>query len=215
MILLFINLFLFLHSLLIEGGREVELNKKTEVAATVSESERVYERLNICINPEAFYTAWEGYHQKGFRSGILAIADFTLSSDQQRFYIVDLNSGKVLLQTWVAHGKNSGEKYAVNFSNQEGSHMSSPGFYKIGEEFISPKHGDALMLEGLDKGINDQARSREIIIHGADYVSAEFIRSQGRCGRSHGCPALSRQDMQTALQLLEPGSMLYIHTSAM
>lgn len=93
--------------------------------------------------------------------------------------------------------------------------MSSPGFYKIGEEFISPKHGDALMLEGLDKGINDQARSREIIIHGADYVSAEFIRSQGRCGRSHGCPALSRQDMQTALQLLKPGSMLYIHTSAM
>lgn len=212
MILLFINLFLFLHSLLAEGGKSIGLNEKKNVEITLRESERVYEGLNICINPDAFYTAWEGYHKKGFRSGIIAIADFTLSSDQQRFYILDLNSGKVVLQTWVAHGKNSGEKYAVNFSNQEGSYMSSPGFYKVGEEFISPKHGDALVLEGLDKGINDRARQREIIIHGADYVSADFIRAQGRCGRSHGCPALPREEMTKAIQLLPPGSLLYIHT---
>lgn len=183
-------------------------------ATVVPEEERMYQGLNICMNHDAFMKAWEVYHQKGFTSGMMAIADFTLSSDQQRFYIINLNSGEIVLQTWVAHGKNSGENDATLFSNREGSFMSSPGSYRVGEEIISPKHGAALMLDGLDAGINDNARNREIIIHGADYVNADFIKTHGRCGRSHGCPALPREEMNTVIKLLKPGSLLYIHTAS-
>lgn len=211
MILLFIPFFLVLQ--ILQGGEGLPTVRPAASQATemIPEWERVYEDLNICINPQAFCKAWEGYHNRGFQSGRMAIADFTLPSDQQRFYVIDLRTNKILLHTWVAHGKNSGAEYATRFSNEAGSFMSSKGFYKIGDEFISPKHGEALLLDGMDKGLNDRAREREIILHGADYVGAEYIRQQGHCGRSHGCPALSRADMETALRLLPTGSMLYVH----
>lgn len=207
MIILLIQFFLVLQPLL--AGEEMAPAAKE---SRLPEWKRVYEGLNMSINPTAFRKAWEGYHARGFHTGMMAIADFTLPSNAQRFYVIDLKTGTMALHTWVAHGKNSGENYATRFSNEAGSFMSSKGFYKIGDEFISPKHGEALLLEGLDKGVNDRAREREIILHGADYVSPDFIREQGRCGRSHGCPALSRADMETALRLLPPGSMLYVHT---
>lgn len=214
MILLFINFFFGIITLF-AGEESTPLAPiETPTAVVLPEVERVYEALNICINHDAFEKAWSAYHEKGFTSGRIAIADFTKSSDQQRFYIIDLNSGAVLLQTWVAHGKNSGENDATQFSNREGSFMSSPGCYRVGEEIISPKHGPALMLDGLDTGVNDNARSREIIIHGADYVNADFIKTHGRCGRSHGCPALPREQMDTVLKLLTPGSLLFIHTGS-
>jgi hypothetical protein len=119
---------------------------------------------------------------------------------------------ELVMQTWVAHGKNSGENYVTNFSNKHSSHMSSKGFFRIEDSFESPKHGTSLALEGLEKGINDNAREREIIMHAADYVSEKFIEANGRCGRSYGCPALSKEDMQKALQLLKSGSLLYIHS---
>ncbi len=214
MILLFINIFFSITTLFAGEGSTPLVKTETPKAVVLPEAERIYQRFSICINHDAFSNAWRTYHEKGFTSGIMAIADFTLASDQQRFYIIDLNSGEVLLQTWVAHGKNSGENAATQFSNREGSFMSSPGCYRIGEEIISPKHGAALMLDGLDQGINDNARNREIIIHGADYVSADFIKTHGRCGRSHGCPALPREEMSTVIKLLKPGSLLYIHTAS-
>lgn len=145
------------------------------------------------------------------QTGIIALADLSQPSENQRFYIIEPATGRILLQTWVAHGRNSGDRFARNFSNTPSSLMSSPGLYRIGETFISPKHGQALMLEGLDKGVNDNARSREIIMHGADYVGERFIEEHGRCGRSHGCPALPREEMIKAIQLLPPGSLLYIY----
>lgn len=142
----------------------------------------------------------------------LAIADFSKSSDQKRFFIVDLKTGEVLLQTWVAHGKNSGELYARSYSNTPESHQSSKGLFKIGSKIMSPKHGESLLLYGLERGVNDKALEREIIMHGADYVSEAFIRQQGRCGRSYGCPALPREDIHKAISLLPEGSLLFIYS---
>lgn len=166
--------------------------------------------LSSCVPFDLWEQLVSGYGLFGSAHGRVAVADFSQPSDLPRFYVVDLLSGQVLLQTWVAHGKNSGDRETVSFSNEVSSLKSSLGFYRIGERFLSPKHGPALMLDGLQPGLNDKAREREIILHGADYVSEEFIEKHGRCGRSHGCPALPRVQMETALELLVPGSLLYV-----
>ena len=166
--------------------------------------------LSSCIPAELWEEMVLGHLNYGAQYSRIAVADFSLPSDMPRFYVVDLVSGQVLLQTWVAHGKNSGDREAVHFSNEISSLQSSMGFYRIGEQFVSPKHGPALLLDGLEPGLNNRAKEREIILHGADYVSEEFIEKHGRCGRSHGCPALPREQMKTAMELLPPGSLLYV-----
>lgn len=140
---------------------------------------------------------------------VLAIADMTRPSTEKRLFIVDLEARKLLLQTWVAHGKNSGELYCERVSNISGSLQTSQGLYRVGEKILSPKHGDALLLEGLDPGLNSAALRREIIIHAADYVSADFIARHGRLGRSFGCPAVAPEVMPRVIDLLE-GQLLYV-----
>jgi hypothetical protein len=164
------------------------------------------------LDIQAFTNAIEGIEKYHPSRPYLAIADFSKPSSEKRLYIIDLQSKKLILRTWVAHGKNSGENIAVNFSNKQESYMSSTGFYRVNEPIQSPKHGQALLLEGLEKGVNDNARKREIIIHGADYVSGEFIKRHGRLGRSYGCPAVSRDDMKQVAEYLANGALLYIYS---
>ncbi len=213
MVLLVIHIFFYVQSLFIgEGLAELPVTDKRIVESDRNDADMIFDQLQGCIKKDAFYIAYQGVQKWNPDARMLAIADLSQGSEKQRFYIIDLEKKEVILQTWVAHGKNSGDNFAIHFSNKDASHMSSKGFYSIGEEFISPKHGPALLLEGLEKGLNDKARAREIIIHGADYVSESFIEEHGRCGRSHGCPALPREEMAKAIQLLTPGSLLYIHT---
>ena len=167
--------------------------------------------LEVCIGTEPLQEAISRVQAQHPDARRIAIADFSLPSTSQRFYVIDLEKEQILLQTWVAHGKNSGDLYARKFSNTPSSLMSSQGLYEVGEKFESPRHGPSRVLLGLDKGINDNAQEREIILHGADYVGEAFIEAHGFCGRSHGCPALPRADMDRAIALLEPGSLLYIH----
>jgi hypothetical protein len=146
----------------------------------------------------------------GLQARMLAIADMTQPSTAQRLFIFDLEERRLVLRTWVAHGQNSGGLMAERFSNRNGSHQTSLGLYRVGVRIVSPKHGPALLLHGLDKGINDLALRREVIIHGADYVSAHFIAAHGRLGRSWGCPAVPRADMAQVMDLLAEGGLLYV-----
>jgi hypothetical protein len=160
-------------------------------------------------------TALAGYEmlieeQSISRPEVITIIDFGLPSDKERLWVLDLIHGKVLFRCLVSHGRNSGELMAENFSNIPGSCASSPGFYTTGETYIG-KHGLSLTLDGLEMGINDKARARAIVIHGADYVSADFIRKYGRLGRSFGCPAVPEELSKEIIQTIKGGSCLFIH----
>lgn len=144
------------------------------------------------------------------RPDVITIIDFSLQSDRERLWVLDLNQGKVLFHCLVSHGRNSGELMPESFSNIPGSNASSPGFYVTGETYIG-KHGLSLTLDGLEKGINDQARARAIVIHGADYVSANFISSHGRLGRSLGCPAVPVELSEEIIKTIKGGSCLFIY----
>jgi hypothetical protein len=143
----------------------------------------------------------------------LAVVDFTKPSYVKRMAVIDLASGEKLFYR-VAHGKNSGELYAVRFSNTLGSGMSSPGFYKVLEAYIGD-HGKAIRLEGLEQGINDNAFSRDIVLHSADYVSPGFIMlnlvtfNGPRIGRSNGCFVVSTGDIDEVIKKLSNGGLLY------
>ncbi len=163
------------------------------------------------LSERVFMAAYRRAKRQGPLPRVLAIADMTQRSTAQRLYVVDLRTNKLLLRTWVAHGKGSGEERCVRVSNQPGSLCTNAGLLRIGERIVSPKHGDALLLHGLDRGLNDRAEDREIIIHAADYVSARFIRVEGRLGRSWGCPAVAPEVMMQLVQLLPKGSLLYIY----
>ena len=119
----------------------------------------------------------------------LAVIDYSLPSTQKRFWLFDMNRSRLLLEDLVAHGRNTGENKAAFFSNLPGSLQSSLGIFQVGERYIG-KHGTSLRLIGLEHGFNDQALNRDIVIHGADYVSQSFIQLHQRIGRSFGCPAL-------------------------
>ncbi|WP_148863675.1 murein L,D-transpeptidase catalytic domain family protein [Marinobacter fonticola] len=140
----------------------------------------------------------------------LAVIDFSLPSSERRLWIFDLETGALVLRDLVAHGKNSGLVQASAFSNVEGSHQSSIGLFQARETYRG-KHGYSLRLDGLEPGINDLARQRAIVIHGADYVDASWVQSYGRIGRSHGCPAVSQKVIRKVVDSLKGGQFVFTY----
>lgn len=138
----------------------------------------------------------------------LAVIDFSLPSASQRLWIFDLKEHQLVLRDLVAHGKNSGMTNPSAFSNVEGSHQSSLGLFRA-EESYRGKHGYSLRLDGLEPGINDRARQRAIVIHGADYVNDNWVRDYGRIGRSHGCPAVDREIISEVVDNLKGGQLVF------
>ncbi len=144
-------------------------------------------------------------------SNIVTIADYSQSSNHKRLYVIDLQHKKLLFNTYVAHGRNTGDEFAESFSNKEGSLKSSLGFY-VTENPIQGSHtGFALMINGVEKGINDNASKREIIIHAADYATENFILKNGRLGRSLGCPALPPDLNKPIIETIKGGTCLFIY----
>ena len=140
----------------------------------------------------------------------LTIIDFSIPSSEKRMWIIDMEDGLILHHGHVSHGRNSGDLLAKNFSNTNSSYMSSLGFYLTAETYQG-KHGYSLRLDGLEKGFNDNARDRAIVIHGADYVREDFIRQTGRLGRSLGCPALPNEIAGEIIDLIKERSLLFIY----
>jgi hypothetical protein len=142
----------------------------------------------------------------------LTVVDFDLPSTEKRLWVLDLATNKILFHTLVAHGHNSGENGAQQFSNTNESNMSSLGFYVTGQEYEG-KHGHSLRLQGVDEGFNTNAFARAIVMHGADYVSEQFIKQNGRLGRSLGCPALPLDQYSQIIDAVQGGSCLFLSKS--
>jgi len=171
-------------------------------------------KLEGVVSYEIFNSAIIGYRQIDNikKKNILTIIDYSKPSDKDRFFVIDLENKKLLFKCLVAHGKNSGENIAASFSNQSGSLKSSPGFFLTAETYVGD-NGYSLRLDGLEQGINDSARLRDIVIHGADYVSRKFIEENGRLGRSWGCPALPLEVSKEIIDIISEGSCLFVYAA--
>lgn len=156
-----------------------------------TDSRRLYHELNLkdVVGFPAFEEALKGFRQFEQERAILTLIDFTKPSTEQRLCVIDLQEQQTLFKSHVSHGRNSGGNYAVSFSNQPQSFKSSLGFFRTGDTYYG-KNGYSLILEGLEKGKNDKAKERAIVMHGAKYADPAVIKKQGRLGRSLGCPAL-------------------------
>jgi len=161
-----------------------------------------------------FTKAMKGFNalkaQGKIKKDILTVIDFSQSSNTKRLWIIDMATQTVLYNTLVAHGRNSGDEFATAFSNENSSNQSSLGFYATGEIY-NGKHGKSLRLDGLEQGINSNARSRGVVVHGADYVSENFIQMHNRLGRSQGCPALPANLTKEVIDLIKDRSCLFIY----
>ena len=202
--------------------------KKTAVAAAttvsnarsfVAEKIGLYDSLGLAskgLSREAFEYALSGYDRlatggKLLKEGILSILDFTQSSGKKRLFVIDLQSGELVFNTYAAHGRGSGTDMAKEFSNKANSNKSSLGFYVTGETYIG-KHGESLRLNGEEKGFNDNALARGIVMHSAAYADENIVATQGYIGRSQGCPALPQNLSKDIITKLKNGTCLFLYS---
>ena len=195
-------------------------NSNTSAQSATEYVSGIYNKINFCrearLNPAVFETAYRGYTnlraagKLNTGNEIISIADYSLSSNTKRLWIIDLHSKKVLLNTYVAHGQGTGEEFATAFSNRENSHQSSLGFYVTGQTYMG-EHGLSLHLHGMDNGYNSAAYQRAVVLHGAAYVSEDFIKSNQRLGRSWGCPAVATELSAQIIKTVKDGTCLFIY----
>ena len=172
-------------------------------------------KLNICgLSEQAFGYALKGYEYLKLKGkigneNIISIVDFSRPSSEKRLFVIDIKNFKILFNTYVAHGQGSGAAMATTFSNVPESYQSSLGFYTTSDTYIG-KNGFSMHLDGMEKGINDNANERAIVMHGAPYVSEDFIHNQGFIGRSWGCPAVPEKLNRPIINKIKNGTCLFI-----
>lgn len=178
----------------------------------------LYEKLDLQslkLNHQGFDFAVKGYlklqAQGKIKNQLLTIVDFSQPSTNKIMYILDVKQHKLLKQTHVAHGRNTGALMANDFSNVAESFQSSLGFYVTSETYIG-KHGLSLRLDGMEKNINCQARPRAIVVHGAEYANEAFYKSTGYLGRSYGCPAVPTKDANYIINTIKNGTCLFLYS---
>lgn len=173
----------------------------------------VYDQLDLAksgLQKSVFEYALRGWQKIDTTKSILSIVDLSQPSNKKRLYVVDLANKKLLFNTYVAHGRNSGDLIPSQFSNVNSSFQTSLGFYQTLNTYMG-KHGLSLQLKGLEKGFNDNVYNRNIVLHGADYACEDFIRKTGRLGRSQGCPAVPYADSKNIIQAVKGGTCLFVY----
>ena len=193
----------------------------SKIFYTDAEAECIYEVAELAkagLSIQAFKYGYYGYREllKGKKinnSDYLTICDFSQSSAQRRLYIIDIERHEMVTQTYVAHGRNSGIEFAKNFSNNPRSHQSSLGFYITGQTY-SGAYGLSLHLNGIERGFNDKALNRGIVLHGSRYVGDEYLQRRKLLGRSYGCPAVPKYESNTIINFIKNGSCMFIYYPA-
>ena len=195
------------------------ITKSVFVSPISFSSIKMYDSLKLNLSglsEQAFISAVKGYEYLKLKGkigneNILSIADFSRPSSHKRFFVIDLKNLKVLFNTYVAHGQNSGAAMATQFSNIPESLQSSLGFYTTSSTYIG-KNGYSMHLKGMENGINDKAEERAIVMHGAPYINNDIINERGYIGRSWGCPALPEKMNKPIIDKIKNGSCLFIYS---
>lgn len=180
----------------------------------------VYNMLHLDslgLDQHVFFYACKGYQyllsqHKLQNPDLLTICDFTQSSTSKRLYVIDMQQGIVLFNTYVSHGKKSGSEYATSFSNKTDSHKSSLGFMITGNTY-SGKNGYSMQFDGLEKGINDKVKSRSIVMHGSNYVNEQRACAGDAMGRSYGCPAVPYELHKKIINAIKSGSCFFSYAN--
>lgn len=199
-------------------GKGARSTKTAEKAAFAEKVSSLYEQIDLKelgLSRQALAYALKGYyyllyHHKLSRPNILCICDLSQSSKNKRMYVLDLEQKTILVNTYVAHGRNSGQEFAHSFSNNPASHKSSLGFY-VTEDTYYGNNGLSLKICGEERGINDGAARRNIVIHGSEYVGPDFMQMNHFNGRSYGCPAVPLDETQEVIDAIKGGSCLFIY----
>ncbi len=184
----------------------------------VDSVKRLYDHIGLAsydLDYNVFEQGIIGYHSlrnegKVGKRNLITIIDFTKPSTEKRFYTIDLDEKKLKFHSLVAHGRTTGENLAKTFSNKPHSNASSLGFYVTGESYVGSK-GYSLRLDGQEKQYNGNLRSRAVVIHSADYVSEDWIRRNGRIGRSQGCPALPVEINKSVINTIKNKTVIFAY----
>jgi hypothetical protein len=189
---------------------------RSEAAGRTSIGSRAsFERLSEAGVPEIplrrALAAFACAQKRGlFEDSTLTLIDYSRPSSTRRLWVIDVASGRMRFHEFVAHGRGSGDDRARLFSNRQGSLQSSLGLFRTAETYHG-EHGYSLRLDGLEPGVNDRARERAIVIHGADYATAPFIKRHGRLGRSWGCPAIDPAVHRDLIDTIRGGTAVFAY----
>lgn len=197
------------------GADEVAAGVEEPIAEASVFDAASWDRVELgTVDPEVFSLALESAERAIDRgdavASTLTVIDFSRPSTERRMWVYDLRSPELLFEEHVSHGRNSGENRPTAFSNQPESNKSSLGLYRAAEGYFG-KHGYSLRLDGLEKGFNDRARERAIVIHGAEYVNAATAKAQGRLGRSLGCPAVRPEISKPLIDTVKDGGLVFAY----
>jgi hypothetical protein len=197
---------------------ELAAAKKAELRMVIGQAAMIYNDMELQdsgLSQKAFEYGMIGYYKlrkRGLlqRTDVLSICDFSQSSSSKRMYVIDVRNHKLLYRTYVAHGINSGDEYANSFSNSNESCKSSLGFY-VTRKTYTGVNGLSLRIDGLDKGFNDHANERNIVIHGASYVSLRILHKYGVMGTTFGCPAVPEEMSSLIIPAVKNGTCFFIY----
>lgn len=194
------------------------LNNSFDAPLLKVQSDSLYNLMglgNYGLQREVFFKAYKGYNfllKKGLvrKKNILTVCDYSQSSNNKRLYVIDLKETRMLFNTFVSHGKNSGGEFANTFSNLVESNKSSLGFMLTAETY-NGKAGYSMRFDGMEAGINDKVRTRDIVLHGSNFVNAQMVEARGIIGNSLGCPAIPNDKRNQVIEAIKGGSCFYIH----